>query len=360
MVIEQIKHILSSNQELRAMVEQSLLLAQRANPDRGTNPVQSLEEWYVYLDAFRHRMPWESLQLGEDASFFHRIDQCIGYFYFLLDQPLEALKDRGYWYPSLQYEPTIANWLAAYNTAWGEWLSSSDSWQEAYYLLARTDSRFELDTARYESPEQWHSWNDFFARRLRTPLIVPHCGFVSPCDGVLMDMPVKTTSMDELSDLLAGSTYKDIFVGGKAIHWVLDVFDYHRFHAPCAGEVVECRTIGGIHAGGGVIIWDAEQHRYRYAQLASTGFQSLETRGVLVMDTPEYGRIASVAVGIQQVSSVVWNEAIRVGTKIEQGQELGFFQFGGSDILLLFEAGRGIYTANNKPMKVGDRLITDH
>lgn len=360
MVIEQIKHILSSNQELRAMVEQSLLLAQCANPDRATNPVQSLEEWYVYIAAFRHRMPWESLHLGEDASFFHRIDQGIGYFYFLLDQPLEALKDRGYWYPSLQYEPTIANWLAAYNTAWGEWLSCSDSWQEAYYQLARTDSRFELDTSRYESPEHWHSWNDFFARRLRTPLAVPHCGFVSPCDGVLMDMPVKTTSVDELSDLLAGSTYKDDFVGGKAIHWVLDVFDYHRFHAPCAGEVIECRTIGGIHAGGGVIIWDEEQHRYRYAQLASTGFQSLETRGVLVMDTPEYGRIALVAVGIQQVSSVVWNEAIRVGTKIEQGQELGLFQFGGSDILLLFEAGRGIYTANNKPMKVGDRLITDH
>ena len=360
MVIEQIKQILSSHQELRAMMEQSLLLAKRANPDRATNPMQSLEEWYVYIAAFLHRMPWESLHLGEDASFFHRIDQGIGYFYFLLDQPLEALKDRGYWYPSLQYEPTIAHWLAAYNTAWGEWLSGSDSWREAYYQLARTDSRFELDTARYESPEQWHSWNDFFARRLRTPLIVPHCGFISPCDGVLMDMPVKTTSVEELSDLLAGSQYQHAFVGGKAIHWVLDVFDYHRFHAPCAGEVIECRTIGGIHAGGGVIIWDEEQHRYRYAQLASTGFQSLETRGVLVMDTPEYGRIALVAVGIQQVSSVVWDMAIRVGTKIEQGQELGFFQFGGSDILLLFEAGKGIDIANNKPMKVGEGLVTEN
>ena len=212
---------------------------------------------------------------------------------------------------------------------------------------------------RYESPEHWHSWNDFFARRLRTPLVVPHQGMVSPCDGVLMDMPVKTTSVAELSDLLAGSHYKDIFVDGKAIHWVLDVFDYHRFHAPCAGTVIECRTIEGIHAGGGVIIWDEQQHRYRYAQLAATGFQSLETRGVLIIDTPDFGRIALVAVGIQQVSSVVWNEAIRVGTKIEQGQELGLFQFGGSDILLLFEAGRGFTTENNKPMKVGEGLVND-
>jgi phosphatidylserine decarboxylase len=356
MVVEQIKQILSSHQELRAMVEQSLLSAQRANPDRATNPVQSLEEWYVYLDSFRHRMPWESLNLGEKASFFHRIDQCIGYFYFLLDQPLEELKDNGYWYPSLQYEPTIAKWLTEYNKAWGEWLSSEESWTGEYYQLARSDSRFELDGDRYESPANWHSWNDFFARRLRTPLIVPHKGLISPCDGVLMNMPVKTTSVEELSDLLAGSHYKDVFVGGKAIHWVLDVFDYHRFHAPCAGTVIECRTIEGIHAGGGVIIWDEGEHRYRYAQLAATGFQSLETRGVLIMDTVDFGRIALVAVGIQQVSSVVWNESIQIGTKIEQGQELGLFQFGGSDILLLFESGRELTIENNKSMKVGERI----
>ena len=360
MVVEQIKQILSSRPDLSAMLEQSLLSAQRANPDRATNPVQSLEEWYVYIAAFLHRMPWDCLQLSEDASFFHRIDQCIGYFYFLLDQPLEELKNRGYWYPSLQYEPAIAKWLTEYNKTWGECLSSRDSWQDAYYQLALTDSRFELDTPRYESPEHWHSWNDFFARRLRTPLVVPQIGMVSPCDGVLVDMPVKMTSVEELSDLLTGSPYKDVFVGGKAIHWVLDVFDYHRFHAPCAGTVIECRTIEGIHAGGGVIIWDEGEHRYRYAQLAATGFQSLETRGVLIMDTPDYGRIALVAVGIQQVSSVVWNESIQVGTKIEQGQELGLFQFGGSDILMLFEAGRELTTENNKPMKVGDKLKTDN
>lgn len=356
MVVEQIKQILSSRPDLRAMLEQSLLSAQRANPDRATNPVQSPEEWYAYIAAFLHRMPWESLHLGEDASFFHRIDQGIGYFYFLLDQPLEALKDRGYWYPSLQYEPTIARWLTEYNKAWGAWLSSQDSWQDVYYQLARTDSRFELDTLRYESPANWHSWNDFFARQLRTPLIIPHLGLISPCDGVLMDMPVKTTSANNISDLLAGSLYKDVFEGGKAVHWVLDVFDYHRFHAPCAGKVLECCTIEGIHAGGGVIIWDAEQMRYRYAQLAATGFQSLETRGILIMDTAAYGRIAIVAVGIQQVSSVVWNDAIRVGTEIEQGQELGYFQFGGSDILMLFESGRAIPIENDKPMKVGERL----
>lgn len=360
MVVKQIKQILSSSEDLRNMMEHSIEAAREANPDKRTNPVQSLEEWYVYLDTFLHLMPWQSLNLGEDATFFHRIDQGIGYFYFLLDQPLEELKDRGYWYPSLQYEPTIAQWLVAYNKAWGEYLSSTESWTDEYYQLAQRDSRFELDTLRYESLANWQSWNDFFTRQLREPLMVPHHGFISPCDGVLMDMPVKTTTIAEVTDLLSGSDYKYSFVGGKAIHWVLDVFDYHRFHAPCAGRVIECRTIEGIHAGGGVIIWDAAQNRYRYDQLAATGFQSLETRGILIMDTPEYGRIALVAVGIQQVSSVVWKDSIQIGTKIEQGQELGLFQFGGSDILLLLESGRELTTENNKPMKVGDKLKTDN
>ena len=75
------------------------------------------------------------------------------------------------------------------------------------------------------------------------------------------------------------------------------------------------------------------------------------------MDTLDYGRIALVAVGIQQVSSVVWNDSIQIGTKIEQGQELGFFQFGGSDILLLFEQGIELVIENDKPMKVGENWV---
>ena len=177
MVIEQLKYLFESDPVLRNLAEQSLALAAKNNPHLQTNPVRTLDEWYAYLERFLHRMPWQTMDIGEDASFFRRIDQNIGYFYFLLDQPLEALKGRGYWYPSLQYEPRIAAWLVEYNKAWGEWLSGPDSWNASYYNLARTDVRFELDTDRYESPDNWHSWNDFFARRLKqspeTKLIAP-------------------------------------------------------------------------------------------------------------------------------------------------------------------------------------------
>ena len=359
-----LRTLLDGDSALRHLAEQSLRQAAIANPHLRTNPVRTLDDWFVYMERFLHRMPWQTMDIGEDASFFRRIDQNIGYYYYLIDQPLGALKDRGYWYPSLQYEPRIAAWLVEYNKAWGEWLSSAESWNDAYYNLARTDSRFELDTDRYESPDNWHSWNDFFTRRLKnhSAFSNQYSAFRSPCDGVIMDYPVKTMSTDHLQDLLGDSPYVACFEDGEAIHIVLDVFDYHRFHAPCAGRVVEGKIIPGIHAGGGVIIWDEGQDRYRYDTLGATDFQSLETRGVLVLDTPDFGKIALIAVGIQQVSSIQWTKKLSAISGqysdifFRQGDEVGFFMFGGSDIILLFEAGKAPTFELGKTVKVGDIL----
>lgn len=358
MVVERIKYILKTNPDLRDWMDQSLALAAMHNPHLQTNPVRTLDDWFVYLEYFLHHMPWETLDLGENTSFFRRIDQNIGYFYYLLDQPLEALQNRGYWYPSLQYEPRIASWLVDYNKAWGEWLSGPDSWNDSYYNLARTDTRFELNTNRYESPSNWRSWNDFFARKLRNtvhsfPQSLIH-SFASPCDGVIMDYPVKTMSTNHMQNLLGASPYASRFEGGEAIHIVLDVFDYHRFHAPCDGKIVEQKIIPGIHAGGGVIIWDESQGRYRYNQLGATDFQALETRGVLILDTPDFGFLALIAVGVQQVSSIQWTTIHHTPYTIHQNDELGRFQFGGSDIILLFEPGKAPTFEIGKAVKVGD------
>ena len=346
-------------------MEQSLVQAAAANPHLETNPVRTLDDWYAYLEHFLRRMPWQTMDIGEDASFFRRIDQNIGYFYFLLDQPLAALKDKGYIYPSLQYEPRIAAWLVEYNKAWGEWLSSASSWNDSYYNLARTDARFELNTDRYESPANWHSWNNFFARKLRNPFNFQHStfNFISPCDGVIASAPVKTASIANWLDLLGDSPYREVFANGETTHIVLDVFDYHRFHMPCEGAVLEQKIIPGIHAGGGVIIWDETEGRYRYEQCGVTDFQMLETRGVLVLDTPDFGKVALVAVGVQQVSSVQWSfslhsplSTLHSSISLHQGDELGYFKFGGSDVVLLFEPGRAPHIAP-KSVKVGDPLI---
>ena len=359
--------LLTKYPDLRALLEKELQRAASENPHQETNPVRTIEDWCAYVERFAHRMPWQTMDIGEDASFFRRIDQNIGYFYFLIDQPLEALKDKGYIYPSLQYEPRFAQWLKAYNIAWGEWLSSPESWNKEYYQLALSDPLFELASGRYESPDNWHSWNDFFARKLRKPVhSFTHSlihSFISPCDGVIAEEGlIKTATLSNWLDLLGDSPYREAFADGETMHIVLDVFDYHRFHMPCDGTVLECKTIQGIHAGGGVIIWDEEQGRYRYEQCGVTDFQMLETRGVLIIDTPAYGKIAIVPVGVQQVSSVQWtfinHKSEIINHKVTQGTELGKFLFGGSDIVLFFEPGKAPHISP-KSVKVGDP-ITDN
>jgi len=340
---------LIGNRELRALLEKELQRAAKENPHLETNPVRTIDQWCAYVERFAHCMPWQAMDIGGEASFFRRIDQNIGYFYFLLGD--------------LQYEPHFAAWLKDYNIAWGEWLSSSASWNDSYYKLARTDARFELDTDRYESPDNWHSWNDFFARRLNQKLKIKNQKFIAPCDGAIISAPVKTATIANWLDLLGDSPYRDAFAGGETMHIVLDVFDYHRFHMPCDGTVLECKTIQGIHAGGGVIIWDEEQGRYRYEQCGVTDFQMLETRGVLVLDTPDFGKIAIVPVGVQQVSSVVWTHPIlksqisnfKSQISIRQGDELGCFLFGGSDVVLFFEPGRAPQISP-KSVKVGEKI----
>ena len=338
--------------DLRQLLGKELQRAAKENPHQETNPVRTVAQWCAYVERFAHCMPWQGMDIGEDRSFFRRIDQNIGYFYFLLGD--------------LQYEPRVAQWLKEYNTAWGEWLSSPESWNEDYYQLARTDKRFELDTDRYESPANWHSWNDFFARKLRKPVhSFTHSlihSFTSPCDGVIAEEGlIKTATINNWLDLLGDSPYREIFAGGKTTHIILDVFDYHRFHMPCDGTVLESKTIQGIHAGGGVIIWDEAETRYRYEQCGVTDFQMLETRGVLVLDTQDYGKIAIVPVGVQQVSSVVWTFDHTPYTihhtpyTLRQGDELGKFLFGGSDVVLFFEPGRAP-RITAKSVKVGEKI----
>ena len=73
--------------------------------------------------------------------------------------------------------------------------------------------------------------------------------------------------------------------------------------------------------------------------IEGTGFQFLQTRGLMVLDTT-FGLIACVPVGMAHVSSVVLTA--EVGAVLRKGEELGYFQFGGSDFVMVFERDSGV------------------
>jgi len=82
-----------------------------------------------------------------------------------------------------------------------------------------------------------------------------------------------------------------------------------------------------------------------------------------VLDTPDFGYIALIAVGIQQVSSVQWTSNLKSKIinleseiRLSQGDELGYFLFGGSDIIILFEPGKAPDFEPEKVLKVGEKI----
>ena len=88
--------LMQDDAKLKNLMEKSIHLAAVNNPDRKTNPVRSLEDYYDFLDWSASCMPWNILD-GQDVSdLYGSIDQSLDYFYYLLDQPLPELAGKGY------------------------------------------------------------------------------------------------------------------------------------------------------------------------------------------------------------------------------------------------------------------------
>jgi phosphatidylserine decarboxylase len=150
---------------------------------------------------------------------------------------------------------------------------------------------------------------------------------------------VKTGTVQSVEELLGeNSRYKSAFAGGTFTHLFLDVGDYHHYHFPLGGIVKEVAVIPGSEVAGGYITWDSANRRYAFDP-TSTGWQSLETRGLLILDTEGFGLVALLPIGMSPVSSVNFDAALQPGVRVRKGDHLGHFRFGGSDFVMVFQAG---------------------
>jgi phosphatidylserine decarboxylase len=100
--------------------------------------------------------------------------------------------------------------------------------------------------------------------------------------------------------------------GGALTHTFLDIHDYHHYHFPMSGTVKEMRLIAADDAAGGLLTWDAQNKKY-VLEASEYGWQSIETRGCLVLETEDYGLVAMLPVGMSQISSVNFEPDLKVG-----------------------------------------------
>ena len=208
----------------------------------------------------------------------------------------------------------------------------------------------------YGDTNQWKTFNEWFSRHLVDPSVRPIADteVVAPADscpqgiwdvddnGDLVQKEgviIKSANFTSIAQLIGpDSDYADSFKGGTLTHTFLDVNDYHRYHFPVSGTIKEVRKIRGIDAAGGITVWNPDLKRY-VLEDSIPGWQMIETRDCVIVDTDDYGLVAILPIGMSQICSCNWEDSVKVGAKVEKGDPMGYFLFGGSDIVMVFQKG---------------------
>ncbi|RGP78631.1 hypothetical protein FLONG3_3253 [Fusarium longipes] len=280
-------------------------------------------------------------------------------FYFVMNQdPLSDLQTEIN--PDQVGQPLtwLSSWIVVYAQLIGLFMDTPASITEQSIQSFKDSPPYNYDEAEVP-PGGFRTFNDFFSRKLkagRRPISDPEDDrvIVYPADctfdrsvpkesivSIKSDGVVNIKGLDwTISSLLQGSEYAKEFHGGVWMHAFLNTFNYHRQHAPVSGEVVEAKNI----QGAAYLEVNAQCQPVRTIcgpdAPDTPGYQFLQTRGLCVIKNPLLGLVAVLPIGMAQVSSV--KMTARVGDKLNKGDEISYFQFGGSDVICVFQSQAGL------------------
>lgn len=197
----------------------------------------------------------------------------------------------------------------------------------------------------------FRSWNDFFTRRFKPgarPVAAPNDDkvIVSPCESRPYRIARDVKRQDDfwikgqpysLTDMLAGDPGVDDFVGGIVYQAFLSAFNYHRWHSPVSGTILRARKVEGTYFS------ECESEgedpigpNHSQAYLAHVAARAIIH---IMADDPAIGHLVIMPVGMGEISSCVIDHRIKAGARVTKGDELGYFQYGGSTVCCLFRPG---------------------
>ncbi|CUA68523.1 phosphatidylserine decarboxylase [Rhizoctonia solani] len=190
--------------------------------------------------------------------------------------------------------------------------------------------------------DSFKSFNEFFYRKLKetarpveepgNPSRIVSC---ADCRMMAFETVSEATRLwikgREFSvNRLLGGTYAHEapkYDGGALGIFRLAPQDYHRFHSPVDGVVGPMTYIAGEY-------YTVNPQAIR-TQLDVYGDNA---RKIVPIDSPIFGRVMCVCVGAMMVGSIM--TTVKEGEQVARGQEFGYFAFGGSTIVMLFEKGK--------------------
>jgi phosphatidylserine decarboxylase len=193
--------------------------------------------------------------------------------------------------------------------------------------------------------EQFKNFNEFFYRKLKPgarPCLAPDNPKIvtSPadCRSVVFGRIDEATTVwikgreFSVARLLGNAYPEDArrYTGGSLGIFRLAPQDYHRFHIPVDGVLDKPKLIEGEY--------------YTVNPMAIRSALDVygeNVRVIVPIDSVAHGRVMVVCVGAMMVGSTVITR--KPGEEVHRAEELGYFKFGGSTIVLLFEPGKLIW-----------------
>lgn len=213
--------------------------------------------------------------------------------------------------------------------------------------------------------DEFTSFNDFFVRKLKEGsrrIAEGENEIASPADGkVLAYEDIKTK--DEfflkgdkftLEEFLGDKELAQKYEGGVFLIVRLAPVDYHRFHFPIDGVVGGSKLIEGDYYS---VSPHAIKRNFRIYCENKREYAELKNEKFGDMILSEIG--ATMVGGIEQT--------YKAGSRVYKGEEKGYFYFGGSSCILLFQKDRIIVDedllANTKKgietkVYMGERIAT--
>jgi phosphatidylserine decarboxylase len=328
--------------------------------------IKDLDDYLQYINELVTWAPRETR--AEPRLVYEKIVE----FYFFLDQP-PVKKHQSPVAPGKRADELtpLSKWIVDYANSWGSYLDTTESAKEVETF--KNDPLFNWDEYM-PPPSGYLTFNQFFARHVK-PGMRPIAGLrdnsvlVSPADCTFVgwwqigensqiyvlgkkNEIVESKGMQwSIHELLKDSAYADRFKGGIFTHSFLNTYDYHRWHTPVQGKILEAQVIQGqayLDVNVNQVLVDGKPVNHLNA-LDGTGYQFVQTRGLIVIDSP-IGLVACLPMGMAQVSSVVITA--EVGVTLHKGEELGYFQFGGSDFVMVFERTSNVQLINQPNVHV--------
>ena len=233
----------------------------------------------------------------------------------------------------------IPLWVAIKRAWFSKWygrkMDSAESKSKVFPFI----KKYDLDQKEFlKKPGEFISFNDFFCRKLNPNARVldnNQNSIVFPADGrhtVITNLSVNQRIYAKgqklnLADLFQSKELAESFEGGSAVISRLCPVDYHRFHFPTSGYSTKPKLINGS-------LFSVNPIALR--KKISIFWQN--KRYLTILENSPAGKVAVFLIGATCVGSVKFSA--NLPKNVLKGEELGFFLFGGSCVITLFEENK--------------------